>query len=113
MIGQRFRLEYYDQNERFRSILPREGEIAREIELAGWKGKWFVLALDRPLEYDNRDHRHALIASRWVDHEVGEPDGVSVFVLLPRDKSALEESTPPHTAFDHVVWGTAIPVAAV
>ena len=113
MIGLRFRLEYYDHNERFLPILPREGEITRRLQLEGWDGKWFVLEFDSPIEYENQEHRHAVIASRLVDHELGEPGGVSVFVLLPRDESALVQATPPHTAFDNVVWATAIPVAAV
>jgi hypothetical protein len=42
----RLRIEYFDQNENVAPLLPREGVVERELQLAGSRGPWFLLRLD-------------------------------------------------------------------
>ena len=112
MTGQRLRLEYFDQNEDFRSLLPRDGTVLRQLSLSDWGDDWYVVEFDEPLDYGNRQFSHVLVRSRWAGYAIGDPAGTSVFLLLPRSEDALDQRSPTSYDFDHVAWATAIPVPA-
>jgi hypothetical protein len=104
------RLEYFDQNEEFGRALSRKGRrgtIAESVALDGHRKRWSVFQFDEPIEYGQRRHSFALIRSRWANHEVGEQEPTSVFILLPRAADVLEKSTVESSDFEHVAWGMA------
>lgn len=117
----RLRIEYADQNEEFARYLPRVGAVEREFRDAKERGSWFLVRLEEPFEYQlkiGEPLRYRLIQvdaflirSRWEGHEVGDSNGVSVFVLLgERDRHPVDEEIDPHN-FVHIAWGMCRPEA--
>src|SRR6266404_3466845 len=49
----RVRLDYFDQNEDFASVLPREGTIERFL-LSADGGRWALFHLDSKAEYESQ-----------------------------------------------------------
>lgn len=120
-VARRLRIEYADQNEEFARYLPRVGAVEREFRDTTGGGPWFLVRLEEPFEYQLRSgdlfqyrltHVDAfLIRSRWEGHEVGDRDGVSVFVLLvERDRPPVGDEIDVHN-FVHIAWGTCRPEA--
>ena len=107
----RLRIEYFDQNERFASLLPREGVVDRILEFTDSKGPWFLVTLDTPIQYEGKDYEQLLLMSRWNGYPIGGHEPTSVFVLLvPRDGKALESSRS-YKEFLHVAWGMVSTIA--
>ncbi len=114
MIVNQVKVEYDDQNESFRHLLPRSGLIVREVSLEDWNAGWYLLQLDEPFDYQHkiaepyafREMRigHLLIKSRWEGMKIGKAR-TSVFVLLVPDVSVLETGTVSSKDFIHACWG--------
>jgi hypothetical protein len=119
MIGQELTVEYFDQNESFKSLLPRSGCIVREVSLEDWGAGWYLLELDEPFDYQHKVAEpyvfkemrisHLLIKSRWEGFEIGGAEPTSVFVLLVPDIAALEKGNISSKDFIHVCWGMVHP----
>jgi hypothetical protein len=102
------RLEISDSdNTFFEACLPCRGIAVRQISLSDWGDNWFLLELERAIEYKSQVHRQLLVRSRWQGREVGEPRPTSVFVLLIIDESALAKATVSSRDFDFVTWAMA------
>ena len=119
MIGQEITVEYFDQNESFKHLLPCSGRIVREVSLEGWGAGWYLLELDEPFDYQHKVAEpnvfrgmrifHLLIKSRWEGFEISGDEPTSVFVLLVPDLDALEKGHISSKDFIHVCWGMVHP----
>ena len=104
MAARRIHLAYYDHNDEFGRLLPRTGVITRRLTM--YPGTWVVMKLDQSLDYGGRTFDELAIRSRWQGSEVGDPQEVSVFILLPRGGATVGEASRLED-FDHVAWGLA------
>jgi hypothetical protein len=119
MIGQEITVEYFDQNESFKSFLPRSGRLVREVSLEDWGVGWYLLELDEPFDYQHKVAEpyvfrelhitHLLIKSRWEGFDLGGSEPTSVFVLLIPEVTVLERSNISSKDFIHVCWGMVQP----
>jgi hypothetical protein len=115
LIGARLRIEYFDQNELFASVLPRYATIIRQLQAEHNVDDWFLLKLDEPFDYPiSRKDSSALeplhcdqilIRSRWKGFRVGDGEPTSVFILLIRDEKHLTKEPIQIEEFFHVAWG--------
>lgn len=113
-IGVRVKIEYFDHNEGFASLLPRSGVIARKIQSKG-VDDWFIIRLDEPFDYQIRNSdlssllllhcENILIRSRWQGHQIGDGEPTSVFILLIQDEADLQSEPVNVEQFYHVAWG--------
>jgi hypothetical protein len=101
--GMRARLDYFDQNETFAALLPREGTIERFLSSADG-GKWGLFHLDAPPAYEGKSYDYFLLRSRWAGYEIGGPEATSVFVLLVDDVAKVQDGFNVKE-FEHVAWG--------
>ncbi len=101
--GPRLRLAYFDQNEKFAEILPRDGTVERTIKAKDGNA-WALFLLERPVDYEGRTYSHFLLRSRWRDHVIGDGTQTSVFVLLVDDVKKVRNGISID-AFHHVAWG--------
>ena len=110
-------------NDRFGSLLPREGELVRRVASTDGCTDWWLVRLDEPLEYevgkiaesardetrvrtgDTLSTRYLLIRSRWKGHSIGEEEPTSVFLLLVDDLEAAQADEVDIHQFLHVAWG--------
>ena len=99
----RVRLEYFDQNDSFAPLLPREGTVERFLSSADG-GKWALFHLDARAAYEGKSYDYFLLRSRWAGYEIGGPARVSVFILLVDDNSKLRDGFRV-PEFEHVAWG--------
>jgi len=115
MVGKQIKVEYDDQNESFKHLLPRSGLIVREVSLEDWNAGWYLLQLNEPFDYQHKIAEpyvfinemrigHLLIKSRWKGVEIGEAP-TSVFVLLVPDASVLETGRVSSKDFIQACWG--------
>lgn len=119
MIGQEITVEYFDQNESFKHLLPRSGRVTREVSLGDWGAGWYLLELDEAFDYQHKVAEphgfkemrisHLLIKSRWRGFEINGDEPTSVFVLLVPDPSVLDKSNLSGKDFIHVCWGMVHP----
>jgi len=54
MAGQQITVEYFDQNEDFKTLLPRSGHIVQELSLTDWGSGWKLIDLDEPFDYQHK-----------------------------------------------------------
>ena len=111
----RVRIEYDDQNESFRSVLPRRGAIVGIFWDRSDNKDWALVHLDEPFEWQLRVGEpyqfrllhidHFLIKSRWSDHAIGDTEPTSVFVLLVERGFVPQGSVIEVRKYVHVVWG--------
>ncbi len=117
----RLRIEYFDHNEAFARFLPRIGRVEQEFRTSAGQGRWFLVQLEEPFEYQLKigepfHYRIAqidafLVRSRWEGCEVGDSDDVSVFLLLvERDQHPHGHEIDP-SDFVHIAWGKCRPEA--
>lgn len=107
----RLRIEYYDQNERFAPLLPRDGIVVSEPACADSSLAWHLLRLDVPISYEGVEYSHFLVASRWQEQPIGAAAPTSVFILLVSSANAVSDGFS-HKQFPHVAWGMARVVSA-
>ncbi len=101
--GLRLRLEYFDQNEKFAEILPREGTVEETVRAKDGTA-WALFGLDRPVDYAGRTYGYFLLRPRWRDHVIGDGTQTSVFVLLVDDVRKVRNGFSVDY-FHHVAWG--------
>lgn len=109
----RLRIEYFDHNEDFAALLPREGRVIASPACADSTLVWLLLRLDRPLVYGGIEYSDFLLASRWPEHAVGGSKATSVFILLVPAQATPVEAGFSHKQFLHVAWGMAHAIPAV
>ena len=107
----KLRIEYFDHNESFSALLPREGCVVSTPECADSKLVWHLLLLDEPLSYEGAEYSHFLVASRWQGQAIGGSAGTSVFILLVPSNAVVADGFS-HKSFLHIAWGMAHMVAA-
>jgi len=115
MLGQQITVEYFDQNETFKSLLPRSGHLVRELSLTDWGAGWNLLQLDEPFDYQHKVAEpyvfknihitHLLIKSRWEGFAIDGDQPASVFVLLVPDPLICGDENVSSKDFIHVCWG--------
>ena len=89
---QRVRIEYADQNESFRPMLPRRGSVARVLHEISTGRSWTLIRLDQPFEWQHKIGEpfkfrllsidHLLVAPRWVGVDIGKSEPAPVFINL-------------------------------
>jgi hypothetical protein len=109
--GLRLRLEYFDQNDAFAEILPRDGAIERTVT-AKDDTAWTLFRLDRPADYEGRTYDYFLLRSRWRGQVIGDGTRTSVFVLLVDDVGKVRNRFSVED-FHHVAWGEVVEVTGV
>lgn len=103
----RLHIEYFDQNETFAGLLPREGVVEGTPSSADSSHIWHLLRLDNPVLYEGAEYSHFLLASRWEGHHIGELEPTSVFILLVPSSFEQVADGFSHKQFLHVAWGMA------
>ena len=103
LIGTRVRIEYFDHSEHMASILPRQGNIIRQLQAENNVNDWFLVELDEPFEYQIKvaepftfrilNCDRILIRSRWKGKRIGDKKPTSVFILLIIDEFTFERRT--------------------
>ncbi len=101
--GPRLRLAYFDQNEEFAEILPRDGAVERTVRAKDGTA-WALFFLDLPVDYEGQTYSYFLLRSRWRDHAIGDGTQTSVFVLLVNDVGKVRNGFSVDD-FRHVAWG--------
>ena len=102
----RLLIEYYDQNETFSKLLPREGIVQATPTCADSTHIWYLLRLDEAVLYEGAEYSHFLVASRWSGESVGKWIPVSVFILLVPSHVTVADGFS-YKQFIHVAWGMA------
>jgi len=115
IIGSRVKIDYYDQNEKLVSLLPRRGIVTRQLQAEGGVDDWFLIRLDIPFDYPIKSpdgfsftYLHCediLVRSRWKKHRIGGNKPTSVFILLIQDEKQLLNDPIDIEKFYHVAWG--------
>ena len=105
--GSRLVIEYFDHNEVFAGQLPRRARVLRRLASTGDVDDWYLVSLDRAVEWENETYQHLLIRSRWVGRPIGGDDETSVFLLLVDDPERIGAAPIDVHAFYHVAWGMA------
>jgi hypothetical protein len=111
----RVNILYDDQNETFAKLLPCTGSVIGERTAKADSGTWTLVRLDDPITYSLGPSAHPigrilstqsiLIRSRWEGKRVGDPEPVSVFILLPFEEANVLDDPVDLDDFCHVAWG--------
>ena len=104
-------LAYFDQNDVFGALLPRNGVVVASPTCSDSTHSWQLLRLNEPLRYESVVHWYLLIASRLSGQDIGGPMPVSVFILLVPPSQAIVQDGFSHKDFEHVAWGMATALA--
>jgi hypothetical protein len=107
VTGRAIRIEYFDQNERFTSVLPRTAIVIKRMRSGSGVDNFFLVELAEPFDYEGKRHTHLVIRSRWRGYEIGEPEPTSVFVLLVPDPVLVSGDELDVNRLEHVSWGMA------
>jgi hypothetical protein len=102
-------ISYCDQNTKLEPLLPRIGTLSAPKTMAS-REDWYVVALEDPFELmlsgAPKRIEHFVIASRWRGQRIEDPEGTSVFLLVPKEEP-FRESEMTLARFDHIAWGMA------
>ena len=101
--GPRLRLAYFDQNQKFADLLPRDGAVERTVRAKDGNA-WALFRLDRPVDYEGRTYGTFLLRSRWRAQVIGDGTWTSAFVLLVDDVRKVRKGFSVDD-FRHVAWG--------
>jgi hypothetical protein len=101
------RVEYFDQNFSFASCLPRDGKAVRVLKSLENNLDWYLIRLNRPVEYENIQYSHFLLASRHKGCYIGDNKPVDVFILLVPSTHVNITDGFSFKQFNLVAWGTA------
>jgi hypothetical protein len=95
---QRVRIDYADQNESFRTILPRSGSVVRVLRDVSDGRFWTLISLDEPFEWQHKVGEpfkfrllkidHLLLAPRWFGVDIGGSKPAPVFINLVEEGRA-------------------------
>jgi hypothetical protein len=105
----RIRIIYFDQNEPLRPSFPVSGAVGEtELRAATGDHVWRIVDLDRPMASTAGEFGKLLIASRWKDYSLTDPE-TSLFVLgVPTTSSDPTQGFDVNT-YPWLAWGTAFP----
>ena len=113
--GTRVRVEYADQNEDFARCLPGTGYLARPLVADNDPRTWWVVMLDRPLEYQFKigepfQYRlittsELVIGARVRGEEIGQAEAASIHILLPLSPAATIGDRLLNADLYPVAWG--------
>ena len=105
---QRAEVSYGDHNDLLEPLLPRTGMLSEKKSMAG-RDDWHVVTLDVPFtlpdRYQPKQVRYFVIASRWQGHRIDDPEGTSVFLLIPKRTRLPRSKEWTLDQFDHIAWG--------
>lgn len=103
-------ISYFDHNVILEPLLPRSGVLSDRKKIGG-RDDWYFVTLEEPFELSSyspaKRVEHFAIASRWQGCRIEDPEGTSVFLLVPKEEPFREESEMPLEKFDHIAWGMA------
>jgi hypothetical protein len=100
----RLLIEYFDQNERFASLLPRISTVEKVLQFKDSIGPWFLVALDEPVNWEAVTYQRLLLMSRWDGYPIDGKEPTSAFLLLvPPDVEPNPLSS--YKDFVYVAWG--------
>jgi hypothetical protein len=112
---QRVRIEYADQNDTFRAVLPRTGTIRRTLREASSGRSFSLVALDVPFEWQEKIGEpyqfrlmkvdHLLVSPRWKDTDVGGNTPAAVFVYLVESDRVPQSDIVDIRKYVHIAWG--------
>jgi hypothetical protein len=112
----RLRIEYFDQNASFERCLPVTGQGMRVLKSVSDARSWWVVQLDKPLEYQLRVGepyqyrllrvRDIVIGTRLEGQQVGEASPAHVHIYLPLSEGATDGPDMNASLFYHAAWGT-------
>lgn len=116
----RLRIERGDHDGPVADALPRSGSVEAELQDPEHGTRWTLVRLDEPFELQlkvGEPFRFRLmvvdaflIRSRWKGCEIGDPEGVSVHLLLVERGQAPRAGEPfDRRAYPHVAWATCLP----
>jgi hypothetical protein len=106
ILNRTIEISYFDHNETFKTQLPRRGTVTQRLASKN-VDNWYLIALDRAVEWQVEQYRHILVRSRWREMDIGPEEPVSVFILLVQEEALpLTEPIDPET-YVHVAWGMA------
>ncbi len=102
----RLRIEYFDGNDVFAALLPREGMVVATPQCADSELAWHLVRLDAPLTYEGTEYSRLLVASRWRGHAIRADAATSVFILVVPSTAVVADGFS-YKSFRHVAWGMA------
>jgi hypothetical protein len=103
IFGTRLIVEYADQNEDFRALLPQAGIIHRRIKIK--HSDFFVLKLEKPLHYEGMEFPEFIIKARNFGEQLGVKDESPIHILLPIAPPLPEKVNYEVEEFEQVAWG--------
>jgi hypothetical protein len=112
----RVRIDYFDQNDGFKPLLPRIGHLVGRYSDIHGNSDWYLVRLKDPISYQLKlsehyqfrlvEALHVLVKSRLVGKSVGEAEPTSAFMLLV-EESQLPLPSPINPAdYVHAAWVT-------
>jgi hypothetical protein len=105
----RLSLSYFDQNEEFGALLPRNGTVERFVR-SSTGSDWALFNLDSQLIYRDKSYNWLLLESRWRGCSIGDSEPTSVFVVLVQDMIVVRDGMTISRS-DSVAWGMAETIA--
>jgi hypothetical protein len=109
-------IEYADQNESFRTILPRRGTVVRTVHETSTGRPWTLISLDEPFEWQHKIGEpfqfrlihvdHLLVAPRWIGIDIGGSEPAPVFVNLVEQDRVPSGARLNIREYVPIAWGT-------
>lgn len=106
IINKRAQIEYYDHNEPFGELLPRDGKIIKRYVTEN-VDDWYLFKLEEPFEYEGKLQKYFLIRSKWAKKSINDKEKCAVFILLIPQMKLLNNNSINVKDFEHVAWGFA------
>jgi len=106
IINKRARIEYYDHNDPFGELLPRDGGIKKRY-VTDNVNDWYLFKIDEPFQYEGKLQEYFLIRSKWEGELISDKEQCAVFILLVPDMKLLANQKINAEDFEHVAWGFA------
>jgi hypothetical protein len=110
-VGTHIRIEPFDHCVLPSEVFPLRGKVVRRLHVIGGADNWFLVELEEPFEYQKKigepyrfrlsTHDKVIMRSRWQDHEVGEQEETSVFLLLSPSDLPMENDFFDPEQCDH------------
>jgi hypothetical protein len=112
---QRVRIEYADQNESFRTLLPRCGSVVRVLREISDGRFWTLISLDDSFEWQYKIGEpfkfrllkvdHFLVAPRWVGAVIGGSEPAPVFINLVEEGRVPSGESINIRDYVGIAWG--------
>jgi hypothetical protein len=112
---QRVRIEYADQNDSFKQMLPRRGTIVGDLREVHSQRPLTLVKLDEPFEWQQKVGEpfkframrvdHFLISPRWKGFQIPGSEPASVFVHLVETDQVPTSETVDINNYVLIAWG--------